>query len=63
VRVTVDPRYADEARERGYDTEPFDAELLPGVPWMFWHRVRPLGGRHAAPLDLPPMFRVERIEP
>jgi hypothetical protein len=63
VKVRVDPKYREIALKNGYDVEPFDARLLAtDYPWMFWHRVKPLTGRHCAPIDLPPMFNLEVIK-
>lgn len=61
VLVQIDPDQREFAESRGYDVQPFEAELLPGCPWMFWHRVRPLSGRHTVAIDLPPMFQVTSL--
>jgi hypothetical protein len=62
VHVEVDHDYREVATRRGYDVEPFDAVLIGGAPWVFWHRVRALSGKHTAEvLDLPPMFKISPI--
>ena len=58
VRVEIDPDFRQVAMNMMYDVEPFDAELIGGGHSMFWHCVRPLSGKHAAEIDLPPMFKI-----
>jgi len=40
------------------DSVSFTGTTEPGVPWMFWTRIRP----DADTIDLPPKFRIERID-
>jgi hypothetical protein len=62
VRVTLDVKWHDLAVSHGYDIEPFEGEhLRSDHPWLFWNVVRPTTGRHCAPVNLPPMFEVTRI--